>query len=65
MRRRPLALNALLVGYCTLVFAFLMLPLVVVFPLSVSSATYLQFPPPGLSWRWFESYFASPSWIAN
>jgi putative spermidine/putrescine transport system permease protein len=53
----------LLVAFCTLVFVFLMLPLFVVFPLSVSSASYLQFPPPGLSWRWFGGYFGSPSWI--
>jgi len=56
-------LRGLLVGFCAIVFAFLMLPLAVVFPLSVSSATYLQFPPPGFSWRWFESYFGSPSWM--
>ena len=46
-----------------LVFVFLMLPLVIVFPLSVSSAQYLQFPPPGFSWQWFRSYLDDPSWI--
>ena len=64
MRREPSIPRVLLVAYCTMVFVFLMLPLFVVFPLSVSAATYLQFPPPGLSWRWFENYFGSPSWIA-
>jgi len=48
---------------CTPIFVFLMLPLVVVFPLSLSSAPYLQFPPPGLSWRWYQSYFGDPVWI--
>lgn len=49
--------------YCTLVFLFLMLPLVVVFPISFSSSSYLQFPPPGFSLRWYESYLNDPSWI--
>jgi putative spermidine/putrescine transport system permease protein len=64
MRRGPSLRRGLLAAYCTMVFAFLMLPLFVVFPLSVSAATYLQFPPPGLSWRWFQNYFGSPSWIS-
>lgn len=53
----------LLVAYCVLVFAFLMAPLFIVFPLSVSSATYLRFPPPGLSLQWYEQYFSSSSWM--
>ena len=48
---------------CALVFFFLMAPLVVVFPISLSSSAYLQFPPPGWSLRWYEAYFADPSWI--
>jgi putative spermidine/putrescine transport system permease protein len=48
---------------CAAVYFFLMLPLLIVFPLSVSSAPYLQFPPPGLSWRWYENYFGDPVWI--
>ena len=63
MHLKSLLLRASLIAYCSIVFAFLMLPLVIVFPLSVSSAAYLQFPPPGFSWRWFESYLGSPSWL--
>ena len=48
---------------CAAIYVFLMLPLLIVFPLSVSSAPYLQFPPPGVSWRWFENYFNDPVWI--
>jgi putative spermidine/putrescine transport system permease protein len=47
----------------TLVFIFLALPIVIVFPISVSSAPYLQFPPPGFSWQWFARYFGDPDWI--
>jgi putative spermidine/putrescine transport system permease protein len=47
----------------TLVLAFLMAPLFVVVPLAFSSAPFLQFPPPGFSLRWFETYFTRPDWI--
>jgi putative spermidine/putrescine transport system permease protein len=50
-------------AYCAVVFLFLMAPLVIVFPISLSSAEYLQFPPPGLSLKWFERYFTSIAWI--
>jgi putative spermidine/putrescine transport system permease protein len=45
------------------VFAFLLIPLAIVFPLSVSAAPYLEFPPPGFSWQWYEHYFFDPVWI--
>ena len=47
-----------------LVFLFLMLPLFIVFPISFSSASYLQFPPPGWSLRWYASYVNDPVWLA-
>jgi putative spermidine/putrescine transport system permease protein len=46
-----------------LVFAFLMLPLLIVFPISFSSSPYLRFPPPGLSLRWYQAYLHDPVWI--
>jgi putative spermidine/putrescine transport system permease protein len=56
-RRRPLRLA---VG---VIYAFLALPILIVFPLSVSSAPYLEFPPPGFSWQWFQRYLGDPDWI--
>jgi putative spermidine/putrescine transport system permease protein len=53
----------LLVALCAAIYLFLMLPLMVVFPISLSSAPYMQFPPPGLSWQWYERYLADPQWI--
>ena len=40
-----------------------MAPLIVVFPISFSSSSYLQFPPPGWSLRWYEAYVNDPAWI--
>jgi len=54
--------RALIVA-CAVIYLFLMLPLLVVFPISLSSAAYMQFPPPGLSWQWYERYFDDPQWI--
>lgn len=52
-----------LAAFSVLVLAFLMLPLLIVFPLSFSSAEFLEFPPPGWSLRWFSAYFGSVSWM--
>jgi putative spermidine/putrescine transport system permease protein len=52
-----------LVALCAAIYFFLMLPLMVVFPISLSSAPYMQFPPPGLSWQWYERYLDDPQWI--
>ena len=49
--------------FCGLVFSFLMLPLLVLFPISFSSGTYLRFPPPGFSLKWYARYFDDPAWI--
>ena len=45
-----------------LILLFLLLPLIVVLPLSLSSGSYLSFPPPGFSLRWYRSFFDSRSW---
>lgn len=47
-----------------LVFAFLMLPLAVIVPVSFTSSDYLGFPPPGFSLRWYAAFFDDPVWIA-
>jgi len=52
-----------LIVACALVYVFLMLPLLVVFPISLSSAPYMQFPPPGLSWQWYGRYLEDSQWI--
>jgi len=55
--------RSILIAACVAIDFFLMLPLLVVFPISLSSAPYMQFPPPGFSWQWYARYFADPQWI--
>jgi len=48
--------------FCTLVFAFLVVPIFIVLPLSFSAAKYLTFPPPGFSLQWYANYFNRHEW---
>lgn len=63
-RRRGGRARLALRVYVAAVCVFLMAPLFIVFPLSLSAASYLQFPPPGLSLQWFAKFFGSESWMA-
>jgi putative spermidine/putrescine transport system permease protein len=45
------------------VLVFLLLPVLIVAPMSFSSAQSLQFPPPGFSLRWYENLLGNPIWI--
>ncbi|MCL4765001.1 MAG: ABC transporter permease [Hyphomicrobiaceae bacterium] len=45
-----------------LALVFLVVPSLLVIPLSFSSARYLSFPPPGWSMRWYEAYLGSREW---
>jgi putative spermidine/putrescine transport system permease protein len=47
---------------CILVLAFLILPILIIVPLSFSSGTFLTFPLPGLSLRWYQEFFTSAPW---
>ncbi|NSZ66733.1 MULTISPECIES: ABC transporter permease subunit [Rhizobium/Agrobacterium group] len=49
--------------YLLLISTFILLPLLILFPVSFSSADVLIFPPPGYSLRWFETILGSPEWM--
>jgi len=55
--------DGLLWAYAIGVFSFLVVPLLVVVPVSFSAGMYLQFPPPGFSLHWYQDYFGDPQWI--
>jgi putative spermidine/putrescine transport system permease protein len=46
-----------------LVVLFLVLPTLVVVPMSFSSSQYLEFPPSEWSLRWYKNYIQSGSWL--
>lgn len=48
---------------CVAVLAYLLLPIVVIIPLSFSSSSFLAYPMPGWSLQWYENLFTSPDWI--
>ncbi|MEX3994797.1 ABC transporter permease subunit [Paraburkholderia sp. EG286A] len=46
-----------------LIVTFLVLPILIILPISFSASPYLDFPPPSLSLRWYENYFTRADWI--
>lgn len=54
-------LAALAIG---LVLFFLLLPTLIVIPMSVGTSPYIEFPPRGLTFKWYEAYFSDPDWMA-
>ncbi|WP_189343768.1 MULTISPECIES: ABC transporter permease subunit [unclassified Mesorhizobium] len=55
--------NYVLWAVTAAVMFYLIVPFLVVVPLSFSSAAYLTFPPPGYSLRWYESFFSNTKWL--
>jgi putative spermidine/putrescine transport system permease protein len=53
----------MLYGITGLVLFYLVFPVLVVVPVSFSSAQFMQFPPPGLSFQWYEKYFDRRDWV--
>jgi len=49
-------------SYISIISLFILLPLVILIPVSFSAADVLIFPPPAYSMRWFESILTSPDW---
>jgi putative spermidine/putrescine transport system permease protein len=49
--------------FCTLVLLYLILPILIIAPMSFSGVRFLTFPPPSLSLRWYEEYIGNPAWM--
>ena len=46
-----------------LVLIYLILPLLIIVPMSFSGTRFLTFPPPSFSLRWYQEYFGNPNWM--
>lgn len=52
----------LLYGFGALIAFYLVLPSLIVIPISFSDSLLLKFPPKGFSLRWYETFFSTPAW---
>ncbi|MCA0431796.1 MAG: ABC transporter permease [Proteobacteria bacterium] len=48
---------------CVAVLAFLILPILIIAPISFTSGNMLVFPMPGFSTRWYETVFHTQAWL--
>jgi ABC-type spermidine/putrescine transport system permease subunit I len=60
--RRPVARIVLWVTSLLLI-GFLVLPALIVVPVSFTAGQFVNFPPEGFSLRWYELYFSAPTWV--
>ena len=49
--------------FCAMVLLYLILPILIIAPMSFSSARFLTFPPPSWSLRWYREYVENPAWM--
>lgn len=56
-------LRPLVAGFVALSLAYLLIPNLVIVPLSFSAQEYLSFPPAGFSTKWYARLAANPDWI--
>ncbi|WP_435656586.1 ABC transporter permease [Brucella pituitosa] len=63
---RALVLFAKIVGGCVIaaILFFLILPTILVVPMSLSQTDYIKFPPDGFTLRWYYAYFTDPDWMS-
>ncbi|MFD0860452.1 ABC transporter permease [Roseovarius aquimarinus] len=49
--------------FAAITMVLLVLPTLIVIPMSFSDSQYLEFPPEDWSLRWYRNYFGSPEWM--
>jgi putative spermidine/putrescine transport system permease protein len=60
---RGLPGDVLLSVYAGTMIAILLVPIIAFVPMAFTGSTFLSFPPPSLSYRWFAEFAASPLWL--
>jgi ABC-type spermidine/putrescine transport system permease subunit II len=63
MAERGVVLGRVLLGaFAVLVFAYILLPVLVIIPMSLSAQQYFSFPPSGWSLRWYAEVASKEDW---
>ncbi|HLJ18936.1 MAG TPA: ABC transporter permease, partial [Stellaceae bacterium] len=62
--RMAAAGNVSLWLYAALAFAFMLLPIAIIVPMSFSDQPYLTFPPPGWTLKWYAAIQEQPRWLS-
>jgi len=60
LRRPP---SRMLVALASVGLVFLLLPVLIIIPLSLGESRFLEFPPSGWSLRWYRTFFTDPAWL--
>lgn len=63
MTRRATPADWVFFTICGAILFFLVFPSLVILPISFSSSSLMQFPPPGFSLRWYESFLGDRAWL--
>ncbi|MFB4373538.1 ABC transporter permease [Agrobacterium sp. CR_3] len=51
-------------AFVGLVLVWLVVPILIIIPMSFSSTRFLTFPPPSLSLRWYQAFFDNTAWMS-
>src|SRR5689334_16152016 len=63
--RRTPGFEKLLFTFGGVGLAFLVVPVLMIFPLSLDPGNALRFPPSGISVRWYQAYLTSRPWLES
>jgi ABC-type spermidine/putrescine transport system permease subunit II len=48
---------------CALVLFFLIVPILIIIPMSFGGSPFLEFPPRSFSLQWYQKFFTDPNWL--
>jgi putative spermidine/putrescine transport system permease protein len=51
--------------FAGVILTYLIAPILLIVPLSLSSSQFLRFPPPGWSMRWYWEFLTTPAWMES
>ncbi len=55
--------RTILIAIVSLILIWLIIPILIIVPMSFSGTRFLTFPPPSWSLRWYEAYLTSSAWL--